>query len=173
MNTRSTLDLTDTSISDLQLNSNSWRRIPSSEIVETDPTSIKEEFSSSPTSSSNVFNNSRSTPQPFSVTTENDDLIELEEIQRKHSNLEKRFLDKIPIFKPSQEIDIEEFLSKSEMIFDQLNYSDDTRITGIEEKLDESYHPLFTLWKRMEKSIGMISRWNFRSFYMVHLSRWR
>ena len=112
MNTRSTLDLTDTSIRELQLNSNPRKRISSAETIDTNSNPIKEETSLSPTPFSNLFNNFWSISQPPLVTMDNDDLIELEEIQRKHSNLEKRFLHKIPMFNNSKEIDIEEFLSK-------------------------------------------------------------
>lgn len=151
MNTRSTLDLTGTVISDLQLTSNSRRQTPSSGIVDDNSNSIKEETSSSSTSSSNLSNNPRSTSRLFSTMTTNDDLIELEEIQRKHSNIEKRFLDRIPFFKSSEEMDMEEFLSKSETVFDQLHYSDDNRISKIEEKLDDSSRPFFNLWKQNGK----------------------
>ena len=148
MNTRSTLDLTDAPISDLQLISNSRRQIQSSETVDIDPNPMKDEIYPLPTALSNTFDHIQSTSEPLSIVMENDDLIELEEIKRKHSNLEKRFLDKLPIFKPSEEIDIEEFLSKAETIFEHLEYSDDNRVAKIEEKLDESFRPSFILWKK-------------------------
>ena len=152
MNTRRTLDLTDTPISDLQLISNLRRQTESSGTVDFDLNSKEKKISSSPTPSSNTSDHSQPTGQLFRRIMENNDLSEWTEIQQKHATMEKRFLDQIPIFQSPQTNDIEEFISKAEEIFEQLKYSDEIRILKIEEKIDDSHRTLFILWKQSGKT---------------------
>ncbi len=120
MNTRDTIQLTDSSITDLQLSSK--RRAQAK---------VKGESSSSPTPSpSFTSNNTHPTSQLLPIMFVADTILELDESQRKTLQLENIFLEKVPVFKYSHESNVmDEFLSTAEKLFTVLNYSDNIRNT--------------------------------------------
>ena len=129
MNTRSTLNLTDTPINDLL--STCTKRTEESEpptnhgleSVITDPSSAKQETTSAPIED-HPSSVSRSPP----TMSDAEDILDLQEVQHKRSELEKRFLQKIPVFKPTEDTDVNEFVSSAETIFTHLQNSDETRL---------------------------------------------
>jgi hypothetical protein len=138
MNTRHTLQLTDSSITDLQLSPKRRKQAK-----------VKDESSSSPTPSpSFTSNQTHPTSQLLPIMSEADDIIELKEIQRQVLQLENKILTKIPVFKSPHESNVDEFLSTAEEVFTTLDYPDDIRILKINTKLDNSLQSWFTSFKQ-------------------------
>ena len=142
MNTRSTLNLTDTPINDLL--TTCTKRTDESEpptnhgpeSVTTDLSSVKQEAPSAP-----IEDHLSSVPRSPPTRSDAEDILELQEVKHKRPELEKRFLQKIPIVKPIEDMDIQEFLSTAETILTQLKHSDETRLAQVREKLHESLYP--------------------------------
>ena len=159
MNTRSTLNLTDTPINDL-LHTCTKRTDESEpatnhgpESVITDSSSVKEENPSAPISSAQPSEDHFSSAPRLPLTmSDTEDILELHEAQRRQSELEKRFLQKIPVFKPTEDTDVYEFLSTAETIFTQLHHSDEIRFAQIREKLPESLLPWLSTFQQKDNA---------------------
>ena len=152
MNTRSKVNLTATSINDLLNTCNKRNDSDREQIANLDPQTATLELPSdehekpntSTSPSRPVEDRSSPTVSPRSTMSDNDDIHELQEIQRKQSEVEERFLQRIPMFIPAEDANTDEFLSAADIIFTRLRYSDEDRLRRIKGKLHESLHPWLT-----------------------------
>lgn len=173
MNTRSTLNLTETPLNDLLITCKKRNEFEPAETDETKSSFIassllKEETISAPISST-LSTTDRSSPVacPSCTMTDTEDISELQDSQRKQAELEERFLRKIPVFKPGEDSDMNAFMSKAEAVFIQLKYVDETRLNKIRDKLDESLHTCLDRYQN--KNNGS---WNdFKRELMLHLNQ--
>ena len=168
MNTRSTPNLTDTPINDLL--STCTKRTEESEpptnhgpeSVISDPSSVKQGKPSPP-----IEDQLSSVPRSPPTMSDAEDILELQEVQRKRSELERRFLQKIPVFKSVEDSDGQEFLAKAESVFIQLRYTDEIRLLRIRDKLDESLQPCIDRCLKKNNAT-----WNdFKHDLLTHLNR--
>jgi hypothetical protein len=173
MNTRSTLNLTETPFNDLLITCNKRNESEPAETHEAQSTfivssSLKEETASAPIPFT-LLTTDRSSPVacPSCTMIDTEDISELLDIQRKQAELEERFLRKIPVFKPDEDSDMNEFISKAEAVFTQLQYVDETRLNKIRDKLDESLHTCLDRCRNQNNG-----SWNdFKRELMHHLNQ--
>ena len=159
MNTRSKVDLTTTSIHDLLTTHTRQNDSDRGQTANVDPQtitldflSVEHENSSTSTAPSRlVVEQSSPTASSRSTMSDNDDIHELQEIQRKQTEVEERFLRRIPTFIPAEESSVHDFLTAADLIFTRLRYSDEDRLRRIKEKLHESLHPWFTDSRRNDR----------------------
>ncbi|CAF1367668.1 unnamed protein product [Didymodactylos carnosus] len=169
MNTRTTLNLTNTPISALQLTPkrrNQQQTITKSQHQRrfTLVPSIQQQIFLLPSQSTSTLSETSSTsshsPSPSitqinlqnnSTMIDNNDILELEEMRTKQIEIENKFLSKIPNFISPEDTNITDFISTAENIFDKLNYSDDTRVHKIGDKLDETLQQWYKHFTKTSK----------------------
>ena len=147
MNTRQKVNLTGKQFKDLQLSFDRPQRTQSLSRSQSDCS-----LSSSAVLKQESVKTNSIPPEFISqvtlIMTETDDLRELEEIQQRQLQIEKKFLEQIPFFKSSIGFDYNEFLVQADDVFNNLKYTDDIRLGKIEGKLDDSLQSWFLGFKR-------------------------